>query len=577
MNSYIKNLVTFSTQKESIDSVVRRMSEESRKVVYPGIVVILDGKGALLGIVTDGDIRRAYSNNIVFSKSISEIMIDNPITVSNKIPEKDISLEVIRKIQFSSENHSAWVKHVLIVDSDNILVDIVDYSDTLQKQISQNKVVVFGMGYVGITLAVSLANRGHKVLGIDTNKSIVNSLNTGDSHVLEPGLSDILAANLKRNSINFNNKIDSNLYNIYIVAVGTPLDSSLMPDMSDLISVLEDISIVLKQGDQVILRSTVPVGVTRKVVIPYLESATKLKVGKDFYVSFAPERTIEGDAMNELKTLPQVIGGYSSKCLKNSYEFWTTLTPTVVRVDTLEAAELVKLANNSFRDLSFSFSNEMALLADRFNVNTFDLINAANEGYPRNKIPLPSPGVGGYCLTKDPILFSCTYDGLRSDAVLGLASRKINERAALYPIDVVKKYANMHKLSLSKLNILIIGIAFKGAPETTDVRGSVAIDLLHELNKYVDNIFAWDAVIKTADLEKIGFDTIGSLSNSIRHVDVVLILNNHPNNIHSGLYTTPINNRLIFDGWNQVDRQEIEKISGMSYATMGYMTPMTNP
>ena len=577
MNSYIKNLVTFSTQKESIDSVVRRMSEESRKVVYPGIVVILDGKGALLGIVTDGDIRRAYSNNIVFSKSISEIMIDNPITVSNKIPEKDISLEVIRKIQFSSENHSAWVKHVLIVDSDNILVDIVDYSDTLQKQISQNKVVVFGMGYVGITLAVSLANRGHKVLGIDTNKSIVNSLNTGDSHVLEPGLSDILAANLKRNSINFNNKIDSNLYNIYIVAVGTPLDSSLMPDMSDLISVLEDISIVLKQGDQVILRSTVPVGVTRKVVIPYLESATKLKVRKDFYVSFAPERTIEGDAMNELKTLPQVIGGYSSKCLKNSYEFWTTLTPTVVRVDTLEAAELVKLANNSFRDLSFSFSNEMALLADRFNVNTFDLINAANEGYPRNKIPLPSPGVGGYCLTKDPILFSCTYDGLRSDAVLGLASRKINERAALYPIDVVKKYANMHKLSLSKLNILIIGIAFKGAPETTDVRGSVAIDLLHELNKYVDNIFAWDAVIKTADLEKIGFDTIGSLSNSIRHVDVVLILNNHPNNIHSGLYTTPINNRLIFDGWNQVDRQEIEKISGMSYATMGYMTPMTNP
>ncbi len=578
MNSHIKSLAMIATQEENIDNVVRRMAKESRSVVYPGIVVVLDKKDTLLGVVTDGDIRRAYSDDIAFSEKISEIMVKNPITVSNKVSEEDITLEVIRKVQLNDRHHSEWVRHILIVDNHNCLVNIIDYLDILQKQNTQvNRIVVFGMGYVGVTLAVSLANRGHQVTGIDTKKNIVDSLNMGESHVFEPGLSDMLAANLKRTNLSFNSEVNSNIDQVYIVAVGTPLDSNLTPDMSALTSVLKDIARVLKPGNQVMLRSTVPVGVTRKVVVPYLEDATGLKAGKDFYVSFAPERTIEGDAMNELKTLPQVIGGYSPQCLKLSSEFWATLTSTVVRVATLEAAELVKLSNNSFRDLSFSFANEMALLADKFNVNAFDLINAANEGYPRNKIPLPSPGVGGYCLTKDPILFSCTSDGPRPDAVLGLSSRKINERAALYPISVVRKYADRHELSLSKLNILIMGVAFKGVPETTDVRGSVAIDLLNELNKYVDNIFAWDAVIKPVDLKEAGFNTIDNLSSAIQYADVVLILNNHPDNVYSEIYTSPKNNRLIFDGWNQVDRQEIEKIPGMSYATMGYMTPVIKP
>jgi UDP-N-acetyl-D-mannosaminuronic acid dehydrogenase len=576
MNSHhVKSLATIITQEESIDNVVRRMAKESRRVAYPGIAIVLDKKNALQGIVTDGDIRRAYSDDIAFSEKISKIMVKNPITVSSEVSEEDITLEVIRKVHLNDRYHSEWVKHILIVDDHNCLVNIIDYLDILQKQSAQvNRIVVFGMGYVGITLAVSLANRGHQVTGIDTKKSIVDSLNMGDSHVFEPGLSDMLTANLKRSNIAFNNEIDSDIDQVYIIAIGTPLDLNSIPDMSALTSVLKDISRVLKQGDQVMLRSTVPVGVTRKVVVPYLEDATGLKAGKDFYISFAPERTIEGDAMNELKTLPQVIGGYSSQCLKKSSDFWATLTSTIVRVGTLEAAELVKLSNNSFRDLSFSFANELALLADKFNVNAFDLINAANEGYPRNKIPLPSPGVGGYCLTKDPILFSCTFDGPRSDAVLGLSSRKINERAALYPANIVKKYADKHELSLSKLNILIMGVAFKGVPETTDVRGSVAVDLLNELNKYVDNISAWDAVVKSVDLEKVGFHTEDNLSRAIQYADIVLILNNHPDNASSEIYTPPKNNRLIFDGWNQVDRQEIEKIPGMSYATMGYMTPI---
>ena len=574
MNSSIKSLVAIAAPSESIDVVVRRMAKESRKVKYAGIVVVLDSQKTLLGIVTDGDIRRAYASDVLFSGEISEIMVSEPITISEKVTEENISLEVIRKVQLDKRHHAEWIRHVLIVNDKNQLINIVDYFDILQSRNNLvNRVVVFGMGYVGVTLAVSLANRGHQVTGVDVQKSIVNSLNQGKPHVFEPGLEDMLTANLKRDSINFSTTLEFDTHQVYIVAVGTPLDSDLKPDMSALTDVLKEISKVLDRGNHIMLRSTVPVGVTREIAVPYLEDKTGLKAGKDFYISFTPERTIEGNAMYELKTLPQVVGGYSSQCVKNAVEFWSTLTPTVVRVDTLEAAEMVKLANNTFRDLSFSFANELALLADKYNVNSFDLINAANDGYPRNKIPLPSPGVGGYCLTKDPILFSCTSNGPRSDAVLGISSRKINEKAALYPIELIKRYSNRMQVPLSNLNILIIGVAFKGIPETADIRGSVAIDVLNKLNGCVNNVFGWDAVIDSKNLKEIGFNIRDDLDSIIDCVDVILILNNHPNNACSSIYIPPKNNRLVFDGWNQIDRSEIEKTVGMTYATMGYVTP----
>lgn len=575
MNSFIKSLATVVTLKDSIDVVIRRMAKESKNVTHPGIAVVLDGQDTLLGVVTDGDIRRAYSNDIAFSAKISEIMVKEPITVLEEVSNEDISLEVIRKVQLDDRHQSEWIRHVLIVNDKKQLINIVDYLDVLQRRNSLvNRVVVFGMGYVGVTLAVSLSNRGHQVTGIDIKDKIVNSLNQGRSHVFEPGLTDMLTANLNRNSISFSSNLEFDTDQVYVVAVGTPLDSDSKPDMSALLDVLKVISTVLKPGNQVMLRSTVPVGVTREVVIPYLENKTGLKVGQDFHISFAPERTIEGNAMHELKTLPQVVGGYSPQCVKHAVEFWSTLTPTVVRVETLEAAEMVKLANNTFRDLSFAFANELALLADKYNVNSFNLINAANEGYPRNKIPLPSPGVGGYCLTKDPILFSCTSQGPRKDAVLGISSRKINERAAIYPIEIIERFVKRLKLLLSDINVLIIGVAFKGIPETTDIRGSVAIDILTKLETKVNKVLAWDAMIKLEELKEFGFDVLDNLDSSISCADVILILNNHPDNVCSYLLSNNEKDVLVFDGWNQLDRLEIEKNPRHVYATMGYMTPL---
>ena len=276
--------------------------------------------------------------------------------------------------------------------------------------------------------------------------------------------------------------------------------------------------------------------------------------------------------MFELKNLPQVIGGYSSRCLKNGADFWSTLTSSIVRMASLEASELVKLANNTFRDVSFAFANELALIADKYNVDAFALIHGANEGYPRNPISLPSPGVGGYCLTKDPILFSSTPYGLRSGAVLGLSSRKINMQAALYPVGLMERYAKRFGIPLGSMDIVIMGIAFKGIPETIDMRDSVAVGLLNVLKERVSKVIGWDAIIEPTELESVGFETTNDLRSTIEASDVVLILNNHPENVRSELYCQPPKQRLLFDGWGQLDVVEVEKISGLNYATMGYMT-----
>ncbi|MBT5400418.1 nucleotide sugar dehydrogenase [bacterium] len=566
-------IAIIASPADSIDYVVRQMAKKSRKVDHPGLAVILNKDNVILGVITDGDIRRAYASNVSFSNPVSEIMTKNPIIISSDIPKDKVAKEVIRMVQLNGMHNSESVHHVLLSDDNGRLIDIVNFLDTLQGQNGVvKKVAIFGMGYVGLTLAVSLANKGHQVLGLDIDKDLIKELNKGKPHVHEVGLMDMLKINIHHKKISFAIDIGGVNHGVYIVAVGTPLDSNGKPSLSALNDVLEIISSVLKKGDQVVLRSTVPVGTTREIVIPYLELKSGLKAGTDFYVTFAPERTIEGNAMHELKSLPQVLGGFSSSCVKYGSEFWSTLTPSIVHMASLEASELVKLANNTFRDVSFAFANELALLADRYNVDAFDLIHGANEGYPRNKIPLPSPGVGGYCLTKDPILFSSTSDGAREDAVLGLSSRKINEQAALYPLKVLKRFSKKISVPLDKMIVMVIGVAFKGVPETTDVRGSVAVELLYLLKKTVSKVIGWDAVIENKELEFIGFETVDNFSEGIEQAHVVLILNNHTQNIRSELYSRPTKHRLIFDGWKQLDASEIKNIDGLYYGTMGYIS-----
>lgn len=564
------------SESTSIDATVRRMATRSREVDHPGIAVALDDDGVLLGVVTDGDIRRAYASDIDFSLPVSRILVRTPITVPHTLPPEDVVPEVHRLVKQSGRQNAEFVRHVLVVDEAKRFVGIHDFLKLLSDLDNvATTVAVFGLGYVGLTLAVSLANQGHQVTGVDIREDVVKNLSMGKTHVLEPGLADMLQVNLRSEHIRFAAQIGSRQHSVYIVAVGTPLDQQGRPNLKALSDVGNSIAGVLRRGDLVMLRSTVPVGTTREVFVPLLEKASGLEAGADFNIAFAPERTAEGRAMRELRTLPQVVGGLTPRCTRRAAAFWSTLTPSVVQVSSPEIAEMVKLANNSFRDLSFAFANELALLADRYNVNAFEVVQAANEGYPRNPIAMPSPGVGGYCLTKDPHLFGKLPTGESNGVTLGAAGRGVNERAALYPTVVVERFCRTAGIPLPEATVLLIGIAFKGEPETDDVRGSVALDVAAALRGRCKRLLGWDAVLDPEVLRANGLEPTTDLHSAIGASDAVLIMNNHVRNVVPEAFVQSPNGRkrLIFDGWNQLNAEEMRKVPDVVYATMGYMSP----
>jgi UDP-N-acetyl-D-mannosaminuronic acid dehydrogenase len=228
--------------------------------------------------------------------------------------------------------------------------------------------------------------------------------------------------------------------------------------------------------------------------------------------------------------------------------------------------------NNTFRDLVFSFANEVAFLCDDFNVDAFRLIQAANEGYPRNPIPMPSPGVAGLCLSKDPYLYSHPQVTTSLKPSLGKASRAINGQGVSYVLSKLDKFAKRYGLDIGTMKILLVGLAFKGMPETSDYRDSVALELIKSLNK--SNLTIKDFVVSDADICALGYVPADDMAAAARSADAILIMNNHYLNNKFNLVQALQGRKkpvLLFDGWHMFNQRELEGM-GVTYATMGYMT-----
>ena len=178
---------------------------------------------------------------------------------------------------------------------------------------------------------------------------------------------------------------------------------------------VKELSKFLKKGDLIIFRSTLPIGTTNNILIPIINKFSNLLVGVDVSVAFAPERTVEGAALRELKENPQIIGGYDDLSTSKALSFFNNFSPTVIKVSSLEAAELCKLLDNSYRDNRFAFINQFIPLAEKLKIDLSNVVDAVNQGYSRNNLPKPSPSVGGTCLYKDPHILSEVFDTYKFD------------------------------------------------------------------------------------------------------------------------------------------------------------------
>ena len=550
-------------KEDSLIQVLERTNEAVQQGHPAGIALVVDAEGKLIGTITDGDIRRASVRHRSFETTAGEVMNADPITFPDHYTIKDVLEALPKVLEAKGRKSERFLSKVVLVDAEKRPTRILEYHQLWEQRVASHRhVVVMGMGYVGFTLALVLADRGFQTTGFDIDQKKIDLLNDGKSYIHERGLDELFSRQLNNNFLPSAELPEDG--DVYIISVGTPVVQQEGMDMpGPRLDYLESASRMvgekLKRGNLVILRSTVPVGTTREVVLPMLEEASGLKAGIDFHLSFAPERTAEGKAVKELRSLPQIIGGFNEESVEATAALFRDLTPTIVRVDSLEQAEIAKLLNNCFRDLIFSFANHVSQIASHYNVDIVQTIRAANQGYPRDPIPLPSPGVGGACLTKDPYIFASVARKWDYDTTLFEYGRSVNE--SMHPYVVDRLLAQWVKLGKTpkECNVLICGLAFKGEPETGDIRNSSAIEIAELLKPHVGRIYGHDPV---ADKEEVLAEGITptEMEDVYDKVDAVLFLNNHryyermdiPQMVKD--LKAPA---IIFDGWSLFNSEDV--------------------
>jgi UDP-N-acetyl-D-mannosaminuronic acid dehydrogenase len=422
------------------------------------------------------------------------------------------------------------------------------------KNTQKNKdkhISIIGLGYVGLTLAVSLADAGYIIHGIESNIKILEQLKNKKSHFHEPGLNNLLRKYVGENLF-FYSKLPINVkFYAHIISVGTPLlKGENSPNLAHLISALEALRSNYNGKELVILRSTVSVGVTRNLVYPFLKKLSKSK-SSEIKISFCPERTLEGKALEEIRTLPQIISGLNEKSIKLSKDIFRDLTDSIVVVESLEAGELIKLFNNTYRDIQFSIANCFNIIAQSFGIDGYKVIDASNYKYPRSDIK--SPGfVGGPCLEKDPYILVNSYENhIQNDEInYIIGARKYNENL----VSMVCMWLEKYKNKFSKAPLVITGLAFKGIPETSDLRGSPSIEILKFLKKMNIKVRIHDFCVSPEDLKSINIgEVFVDLKKACLNASGIIILNNHKSykNVHWHEISYSLKKGAIFfDAWN---------------------------
>ena len=430
-------------------------------------------------------------------------------------------------------------------------------------------VAVVGLGYVGLTLALALAENGVKVAGIEIKHDSYEKLSKGIPTLNELGIEQYLKRNLGKNFHVFSKLEDlTEKPQYYVLCVATPIKNNSL-NMEHLIRATKSIGKVMTGEELIIVRSTCPVGTTRKTVLPLLRNELKTRgIVKNIKIVYAPERTAEGVALKELNELPQIIGGVDSDCSFRAIELFSKLTPTLIQVSSLEAAEMIKLIDNSFRDVRFAYANEIMLLCEQIGVDAYECIKNSNIHYKRNNIPLPSPGVGGPCLSKDPYLLVGKEDLLKlhpNQQSLILSGRKINESIPIIIAEKIKK-----QLSKKNSKIFVMGFAFKGEPETDDIRNSSTLDLVKNLITE-HKIFGHDPVVSNEILESLNVIP-SNLEDGFKDADCVIIMNNHKNYRNLDILnllkksSTPC---IFVDCWRLFDKKIFEKNESIIYTGIG--------
>ena len=378
-------------------------------------------------------------------------------------------------------------------------------------------VCVIGLGYIGLPTATLIANNGFKVYGMDPVERVVETVNRGEIHIVEPGL----AAYVKKAVSSGNLHADVKLHeaDVFILAVPTPFKGDKEPDLSFVESATREIAPFVKEGNLIILESTSPVGTTEKVRDWLFEERVDL-VGKSVYFAHCPERVLPGKIVEELPHNDRIIGGIDAESTKKTVEFYGHFVTGALLLTDARTAEMAKLTENSFRDVNIAFANELSIICDKLGIDVWELIRLANR-HPRVNILQPGPGVGGHCIAVDPWFI---VDSAPRDARLIRVAREVNDSK---PHVVMEKVYEAVRMTENP-KVACLGLAFK--PDIDDLRESPSLQIAEKLAAgTLDELFVVEPNVHElpASLANQKNVRLVSLEEAMRNANIVLLLVDH--------------------------------------------------
>ena len=385
---------------------------------------------------------------------------------------------------------------------------------------------IVGLGYVGLPLAMELVRAGFRVLGFDISKRVVDGLNAGRSHIQDipsDAVAKAVAAEKFSATADLSRLSEPDAISI---AVPTPLSKTKDPDVSYVLSATESIKKTLRRGQLVILESTTYPGTTRELMLPALES-TGLKVGEDFFLAFSPERVDPGNPKYNTRNTPKVVGGITPNCLEVTVALYEPAIERVVPVTSTEAAELVKILENTFRSVNIGLVNEMAIVCDKLGVDVWEVIDAAaTKPFGFMKFT-PGPGVGGHCIPLDPHYLAWKMRTLNYRTRFIELAGEINAEMPEYWVARVADRLNDQGKAVRGSTVLVLGVAYK--KDIDDIRESPALDVIRLLEQRGAIVKYHDPHVPKLHEDGVELESIALTADLLHGTDCVVVVTDHTN------------------------------------------------
>lgn len=375
-----------------------------------------------------------------------------------------------------------------------------------------NSLCVIGMGYIGLPTASIFASNGIFVTGMDINSEIIDGLKIGHLHIFEPGLGDLVTDALESGCLDVSTEVRP--ADAFIIAVPTPFYEDKRADLRAVVSASEAVVPHLQPGNLVILESTSPPRTTMDIVVPILEKSG-LKAGEDFLLAYSPERVLPGRILQELVDNARVIGGVNQASAEAGRDLYSKFVKGDIILTDATTAEMVKLMENTSRDISIAIANEFSRLAEKFDVDIWEAIGIANL-HPRVKILRPGVGVGGHCISVDPWFL---VEAAPNTAQLIKTARQVNDGQPAFMAALIEKVTG----GLQGKIIAFLGLSFK--PNVDDLRESPAVKLAHHLHNAGATIHAYEPFKSNAGVPEI--DQVESLEAALIEADMIVLAVGH--------------------------------------------------